>query len=255
MTDSVTRFSKRAENYALYRPSYPAGVITVLESDCGLTKSSTIADIGSGTGILTELLLKNGNKVFAVEPNAAMREFAERALGASENFVSVNASAESTGLDDDSVDFVTAAQAFHWFDLPKAKREFARILKPGGWIVLIWNERRLASTPFLKDYEVLLLRYGTDYQKVRHENVTDEIATFFLPESFQLKTLENAQHFDFESLKGRLLSSSYTPDATHPNFEPMLRELESVFAKNNKEGMVTIEYETRIYYGHPAHSA
>jgi len=253
MTDAVQRFSNRAENYALYRPGYPAGVIAVLEADCGLTKDSLIADIGSGTGILTELFLKNGNRVYAVEPNAAMREFAERAFGSMKNFVSIDASAESSTLAERSVDFVIAAQAFHWFDLPKAKREFARILKPGGWIVLIWNERRLASTPFLEQYEALLLRYGTDYQQVRHENITNEISTFFLPEHFQLKTLENAQHFDLESLKGRLLSSSYTPDATHPNFEAMLRELESVFAKNNKEGIVTIEYETRIYYGHPAH--
>jgi len=255
VTDTVQRFSNRAENYALYRPGYPAGVISVLEADCGLTKDSIIADVGSGTGILTELFLRNGNAVFAVEPNAAMREFAERALGSMKNFVSVDASAESTSLDEGSIDFVIAAQAFHWFDRPKAKREFARILKPGGWIVLIWNERKLASTPFLQQYEALLLRYGTDYQKVRHENITDEIAAFFLPESFQLETLENAQHFDFKALKGRLLSSSYTPDAAHPDFEPMLRELESVFAKNNKEGIVTIEYETRIYYGHSAHSA
>jgi ubiquinone/menaquinone biosynthesis C-methylase UbiE len=183
-----------------------------------------------------------------------MREFAERAFSSMKNFVSVDASAESSTLAERSIDFVIAAQAFHWFDLPKAKREFARILKAGGWIVLIWNERRLASTPFLQQYEALLLRYGTDYQKVRHENITEEIATFFLPETFQLKTLENAQHFDFEALKGRLLSSSYTPDAGHPNFEPMLLELERVFAENNKEGIVTFEYETRIYYGHPVHS-
>jgi ubiquinone/menaquinone biosynthesis C-methylase UbiE len=254
MSDPVNRFSNRAENYALYRPGYPAEVISVLEADCGLTKDSIIADVGSGTGLLTELFLKNGNLVYAVEPNEAMREFAERAFGSMKNFVSVDASAESSTLAERSVNFVIAAQAFHWFNLPKAKREFARILKPGGWIVLIWNERRLDSTPFLQQYEALLLRYGTDYQKVRHENITEEIATFFLPESFQLKTLENAQHFNFEALKGRLLSSSYTPEATHPNFEPMLRELESVFANNNKEGIVTIEYETRIYYGHPTYA-
>ena len=254
MTDSVTRFSNRAENYARYRPGYPNGVIALLESECGLTKTSTIADIGSGTGILTELLLRNGNKVFAVEPNAVMREFAERALADRENFVSVDASAESTTLNDGSIDLVIAAQAFHWFDLPKVKREFARILKATGWIVLIWNERRLDSTPFLQQYEALLLRYGTDYQKVRHENITSEIADFFLPETFHLKTLENAQHFNFQALKGRLLSSSYTPDATHPNFEPMLRDLESVFADNQKDGTVTFEYETRIYYGHPSQS-
>jgi SAM-dependent methyltransferase len=254
MTDPLTRFSNRAENYALYRPGYPAEVVSVLEKDCGLTKSSTIADIGSGTGILTELLIRNGNLVFAVEPNAAMRELAERTLGQMKNFISIEASAESTTLDEGSVDLVIAAQAFHWFDLPKTKREFARILKPGGWIVLIWNERRLDSTPFLREYESLLLRYGTDYQKVRHENITREIATFFSPETFQTKTLENAQYFDFESLKGRLLSSSYTPDASHPNFESMLEELARVFANNNKDGMVTVEYETRMYYGHASHS-
>lgn len=253
MTDSVIRFSKRAENYALYRPSYPAGVVDLLASECGLTKNSRIAEIGSGTGLLTELFLKNGNTVFAVEPNAAMRAYAERSFAGSHDFISVDATAEFTGLEEKSVEFVIAAQAFHWFDRPKTKIEFARILSENGWIVLIWNERRLAATPFLEQYETLLLRYGTDYQKVRHENITDEIGEFFRPGSFQLKTLENAQHFNFESLKGRLLSSSYTPDASHPQFEPMLRELESIFAGNQTDGMVTFEYETRIYYGRVSH--
>ncbi len=254
MSDPVTRFSNRAENYARYRPSYPAEVASVLETDCGLTKDSIIADVGSGTGLLTELFLKNGNLVYAVEPNAAMRQFAERAFAGMENFISVDASAESSTLNEGSLDFVLAAQAFHWFDRQKAKREFARILKKRAWIVLIWNERRLASTRFLQEYEALLLRYGTDYQKVRHENITGEIEEFFAPENFQLKTLENAQHFNFESLKGRLLSSSYTPDATHPDFESMLRELERVFANNNEDGIVTFEYDTNIYYGHPSQS-
>jgi len=250
MSDPLTRFSNRSDNYAKFRPGYPAEVIDILKSDCRLSESSIIADVGSGTGILSELFLQNGNSVVAVEPNAAMRQVAERLLQRYEKFASINASAEATTLSTGSVDFVTAAQAFHWFDRPRAKSEFGRILKPAGWVVLIWNERRLDSTVFLRAYEDLLLRYGTDYEKVRHEKVTGEIAEFFSPASFELRTLENAQHFDFESLKGRLLSSSYAPDENHPKFAPMLKELESIFYANENHGIVSFEYETKVYFGH-----
>ena len=248
--DTVKRFSSRAENYARYRPSYPASVSDVLQSDCGLKETSIVADVGSGTGILSELFLKNGNTVFGVEPNAEMRLSAERLLQGFRNFVSVAATAEATTLESAGIDFITAGQAFHWFDREKARREFARILKPGGWVVLIWNERRLDSTPFLREYENLLLRYGTDYAKVRHENVSGEIAQFFAPETFQLKNFENVQHFDFESLKGRTRSASYTPEPDDPNFEPMFAKLEELFNAHKLDGMVTFEYETRVYYGH-----
>jgi SAM-dependent methyltransferase len=255
MSDSVTRFSNRAENYARYRPDYPAGVIDLLNSNCGLTETSVIADVGSGTGILSRLFLENGNVVFAIEPNAAMRLAAEGLLKQFEKFVSIDATAEATTLESESIDFITAAQAFHWFDRDKAKKEFARILKPGGWVVLIWNERRLDSTVFLREYENLLLSYGTDYEKVRHENITGEIAQFFSPEGCELKILENAQHFNFESLKGRVLSSSYMPDQDHPNFNAMLGKLEELFNANQKDGIVSFEYETRIFYGHLSGSA
>jgi ubiquinone/menaquinone biosynthesis C-methylase UbiE len=250
--DPVKRFSTRADNYAKYRPGYPAGVIDILNESCGLREASIIADVGSGTGIITELFLKNGNRVFAIEPNAAMRAIAERLLIAYPKFVSVDGSAEATILAQQSVDFVVAAQAFHWFDRRQARLEFLRILKPNGWVVLIWNERRLDSTPFLRAYEDLLLRYGTDYQKVRHENIASEIADFFGPSGFQLMNLENYQHFDFDSLKGRVLSSSYTPEPAHPNFEPLLSELQEIFGANQKDGTVSFEYETKVYYGHLA---
>jgi SAM-dependent methyltransferase len=249
MSDPLTRFSNRSDNYAKFRPGYPARVIEILKYDCGLTESSVIADVGSGTGILSEMFLRNGNSVVAIEPNAAMRQVAERLLQRYEGFRSINAAAEATTLESGSVDFVTAAQAFHWFDRARTRSEFARILKPAGWVVLIWNERRLNSTAFLRAYEDLLLRYGTDYEKVRHEKVTGEIADFFAPQSFELQTLENAQLFDFESLKGRLLSSSYAPDQGHPNFGPMLDELERVFQANEQDGIVSFEYETKVYYG------
>ena len=249
MMDPVTRFSNRAENYAKYRPSYPAEVIAVLKSECGLTEASSVADVGSGTGILSELFVRNGNTVFAIEPNAPMRLFAERDL-TFPKFVSVEATAEATTLERASVDFITAGQAFHWFDREKAKREFRRILKPEGWVVLIWNERRIDSSPFLRDYENLLLRYGTDYEKVRHENVVSEIAEFYAPETFKLKSVENVQHFDFESLKGRTCSASYTPEPGDSNFAPMISTLEEIFNARKSNGVVHFEYDTKIYYGH-----
>ncbi len=249
MTDPLARFSSRVDNYIKYRPGYPAELLDFLKSDCGLTENSTIADIGSGTGILSELFLKNGNTVFGVEPNLGMREAAERLLRDFSNFVTRDAAAEETRLEPASVDFITAGQAFHWFDRAKAKLEFARILKPAGWVVLIWNERRLDSTAFLREYESLLLRYGTDYEKVRHERVASEIGEFFAPNAFRLQTFENIQHFDFEALKGRARSASYTPEPGDANFEPMLGGLEKLFNKHQSGGIVSFEYDTRVYYG------
>lgn len=250
MKDSVSRFSNRVEDYARYRPGYPSGVIDILRAECGLTKASLIADVGSGTGILSESFLQNGNALIGIEPNTAMRLAGERFLTRYTKFVSIGAPAESTTLPPQSVDFITAGQAFHWFDRERTRTEFGRILKAGGWVVIIWNERRLESTAFLRDYESLLLRYGTDYQEVRHANVALEIANFFAPEQFKLKSLENLQHFDFESLKGRVRSASYTPEPGHPDFEPMLSGLREIFNANEIDGRVAFEYDTRIYYGH-----
>jgi SAM-dependent methyltransferase len=249
MNSHLNRFSSRVENYIKYRPGYPSETLDILKQECGLAKDSVIADVGSGTGILSELFLRNGNKVFGIEPNAPMRLAGEELLKAFENFVSIDGAAEATTLEPQSIDFVTAAQAFHWFKRSEAKSEFKRILKLGGWVVLIWNERLVDSTAFLRDYESLLLRYGTDYQEIRHENVEPEIADFFAPSTFQLKTLPNSQHFDFEALKGRVYSSSYAPEPGHPNFAPMMTRLEESFNAHNQNGVVTFEYETKIYYG------
>jgi SAM-dependent methyltransferase len=250
MTNHLNRFSTRVENYIKYRPGYPAETLDILQRDCGLTAASLIADVGSGTGILSELFLRNGNKVFGIEPNTPMRTAGEQLLNAFENFVSIDGAAEATTLEPHSVDFITAAQAFHWFKRSEARSEFKRILKPEGSVVLIWNERLIDSTAFLRDYEGLLLRYGTDYQEIRHENVEPEIADFFAPASFQLKSLPNFQHFDFEAFKGRVYSSSYAPEPGHINFEPMVSSLEELFNAHNQDGIVTFEYETKIYYGH-----
>ena len=209
-----------------------------------------VADIGSGTGILSEVLLKIGSHVFGVEPNKEMREAGERLLAGYPDFTSVAASAEDTTLPDNSIDIITASQAFHWFDRAKAKKEFLRILKPGGWVALIWNDRQTTTTPFLIEYEQLLQTYATDYKVVNHKELDPgAIETFYELGGFNLKTFENKQLFDFQSLKGRLLSSSYSPEEGHPNHEIILRKLREIFDRHNADGKVTFEYETMVYYG------
>ena len=250
MTRSIERFSSRVADYVNYRPGYPSEVLQLLQTECGLTPHSVIADIGSGTGKLSELFLANGNAVIGIEPNAGMRAAAEDLLRDYPGFQSVAGTAEETTLADQSVDFVTAGQAFHWFDPEKAKLEASRILKPQGWAVLVWNDRKLVATPFLKDYEALLLQFGTDYKEVRHDKAEGLIAEFFAPESVTLRTFPNNQLFDFAGLRGRVRSSSYTPEPSHPDFETMMIELEKVFLKHQQNSRVSFDYDTKVYYGH-----
>lgn len=249
MPQSVERFTSRVETYAKYRPGYPVEIIDLLKRECGLTPESIVADIGSGTGKLTELFLANGNVVFGVEPNASMREVAESVFKDQPRFRSVAGSAESTKLPDSSVDVITAGQAFHWFDPSKTRTEWIRLLKPDGWAVLVWNDRQLQTTPFLADYERLLVEYGTDYSEVRHDKGMPAIQQFFAGDPFVLKGFPNTQVFDFDGLRGRVRSSSYTPEPDHPKFEPMMRELKIIFDKHQKNGYVNFDYETKVFYG------
>jgi SAM-dependent methyltransferase len=194
--------------------------------------------------------LQNGNLVYGVEPNREMREAGERLLRHYPRFRSVDGTAERTTLVEGSIDFVTAGQAFHWFDPDKAKIEFKRILKPSGWVVLVWNKRRGASTPFGNDYENLLKTYGTDYTQVTHKRIDERALREFFDAGFLYETFENSQSFDFEGLKGRLLSSSYSPEAGHPNYDRMLSELKKIFDKQELNGRVVFQYDTNLYYGH-----
>ena len=247
--NATSRFSDRVENYVRYRPGYPSDVLRVLENACGLAPDHVIADIASGTGIWTQTLLENGNPVFGVEPNAEMRQAGERLLAEFPKFTSVAGTAEATTLPGKSVDFATAAQAAHWFDRERARREFVRILKPGGWLVLLWNERITDSTAFLRDYEQLLLTFGTDYEDVRHERTTDAVNEFFDPAPYQEHVFPMRQEFDYAGLEGRLLSSSYAPGPEHSNHRPMLHELRRIFETHAIAGPVTFDYKTRVYFG------
>ncbi len=245
---STERFSNRVENYVRYRPGYPPEVLSFLTGELHLKPSWMIADIGSGTGILSEIFLRNGNAIFGVEPNNEMRIAAEKLLHHYSNFKSVNGTAEATTLSPHSVDLVTAGQAFHWFDQEKTKKEFRRIGKPGGPAVLIWNTRRTDTSPFLKAYEELLLRYSSDYEQIDHRHVNETVLSKFFT-SYVRKVFPNSQHFDFEGLKGRLLSSSYVPLSGDERFAPMMAELKNIFDGTQQNSTITFEYDTEVYTG------
>ena len=224
-------------------------MIQLLKTECGLSAESVVADVASGTGIFTRMLLENRCRVFGVEPNVEMRHAAEEFMAGHARFKSLNGTAESTTLPDHSVDIITAAQAAHWFDPSKARQEFVRILKPGGWTVLMWNDRRINASRFSREYEDLLLRYGTDYHEVRRLGGDLTVKAFFAPSDFQTRVFDNRQDLDYVGLEGRLLSSSYAPRASDPKHEPMLQELRRIFDSNQVNGRIIFEYDTRVYYG------
>ena len=248
--DSTQRFSNRVEDYVRYRPGYPRGIVDVLRDECRLTPESIVVDIGSGTGLLTQLFLENGNVVYGVEPNAPMREAGEQFLEKYHHFSSVAGTAETTTLPDAIADFVVAGQAFHWFDAKLVRAEFMRVLRPDGWVAIIWNERKKDGTALYRDYETLLQNHNTDYKQVASRYPERSgMEEFFGKERLRHKTFENEQQFDFAGLRGRLLSSSYSPPAGDPRREPMLAELQRLFDMHQENGRVRFEYETHIYYG------
>jgi SAM-dependent methyltransferase len=251
MTDSVSRFTRTVENYVKYRPSYPFAIVEFLQQSCQLTSTAVIADIASGTGFLAEIFLKHGNRVIGVEPNTDMRKAGQHFLRNYPRFTSIAASAEATTLESHSIDMITVGQAFHWFDLEKAKQEFARILQTNGWVVLAWNIAR-NKTPFMVAYEQIWLKYlappsasiETDGQAIEAG-----LQTWYAPGMVKFESFDNLQVVDHEGLRGRILSSSYSPTPGHPNYIPMLAELETIFQTHQAQGKVTIEYECRVCYG------
>jgi SAM-dependent methyltransferase len=249
--DSKERFSNRVDTYVKYRPTYPKEAIDYLYGTVGLTTESLVADIGAGTGIFSELLLERGSRVIGVEPNQAMREKSEARLAAEfEGFRTCPGSAEETGLEESSMDYIVCAQSFHWFDRRLAKVEFARILKPGGKVILIWNSRRTSGTPFLERYEQLLHDFGNNFVSMNHRNVSQEaLRSFFENGGPTLAAFTNGQRFDLDGLRGRLLSSSYTPTIGEPRYEPMMKELQSIFDETQVDGTVSMEYDTEVYWG------
>lgn len=246
---NTERFSDRAENYVRYRPHYPPAIIPFLQKDIGLKKNWVVADIGSGTGISTELFLKNENTVYAVEPNKPMRDRAEEAFKKKTHFNSIDATAENTTLADASINMIVSGQAFHWFDKAAAKAEFLRIAAPGAYLVLMWNDRKMDSD-FLKAYEQMLFDFAPAYEDVCYRNIDKAaIDTFFSPNPYYLKLFSNVQHFDLEGLKGRLLSSSYAPQEHQETYQPIMHRLAQIYEEFKESSGVAFEYDCKIFYG------
>ena len=247
MCSSDLRFSSRADYYAKCRPHYPPAVLDILREECGLTPAYVVADIGSGTGLLSELFLANGNRVFAVEPNRAMRQAAERLLEGTLLFTSVPGQAEATNLPTARVDLIAVGQAFHWFDAERAGVEFRRILQPGGWVAIVWNERPPAVSPFMRDYGGVMERHG--YGRPDQADVPkseEEAVARFLGAGCRRRTCPNSQRLEWKALVGRTLSNSRIPLPGQAGFPAMLADLEVVFARHHRDGAVVIEYETKV---------
>ena len=248
LREPTKRFSIRANDYVKYRPSYPTAVLACLRDEFGLTDTAVIADIGSGTGLLSKLFLDNGNRVVGVEPNPEMRVAGERFLAGYANFTSVNGAAEATTLPDSSVDFVTAGQAAHWFDAKPARREFERILRENGRIIFIWNTRDVDGSPFMQEYEALLDEFSlkdTGYppRKGGHERAPG----YILGDDHTRRTFANRQSLDFAGLLGRSASSSMMPWPDHPQYEPMAAALRALFERYEVDGRVQILYKTNLH--------
>lgn len=249
MSDSTERFSNRVENYVKYRPGYPPEVLQLFRDEMNLQSTSMIADIGSGTGISAKVFLENGCEVFGIEPNEAMREASKVFLQTFPKFYPINGTAENTTLDNEQVDIIIAAQAFHWFDKAKTRNEFRRILRENGFIALIWNERQLDSNEFLRGMERLLIEFGKDYNQIRHDNISEEMIADFFQTTFQKRSFQNVQTLDFDGFRGRILSSSYMPTEEDLRFGEMEKELSRLFTHFQKNDTIDILYDTNIYFG------
>lgn len=252
MQDSqpTTRFSDRVTNFVKYRPGYPSRIYPYLLAEAGLRPGAEIADLGSGTGLLSKLFLSQGHKIYAVEPNAEMRSAGEELLANKENFVSLEGRAEEIPLPDRSVDFVTAGQSFHWFDAQQSKLEVARILRPPGQAALIWNNWDGKLSPFLKGYEELLRKCGTDFKQVSRQSSQAEknLRAFFAPREATVAHFPHQQLFDFEGLRGRLLSSSYAPLKGYPKHAALLKGIKELFKEHACNDKVRFDYQTSIYH-------
>lgn len=248
MSSYTGRFSQKAEDYNRYRPKYPAELLELLVTDLQLSPEKVVADIGSGTGISSEIFIENGNRVFAVEPNASMREMAEQNLGDRECFISIDGSAEDTGLMDSAVDLIFSGTAFHWFDFERTKKEFKRILKPGGYAVISWISRDM-SGPLQQDTEAVFSHYTEDITSVEKQKDADKVEEFFSPNQVSHKDFPHSQTFNWEEFLGRVRSSSYYPSADDEKYNSMTAKMKAVFEKYEQDGTVEFRYKTEVYRG------
>jgi len=250
MTNNAkNRFSDRVTQYVKYRPGYPSDILELLKTRGSLNANTVIADVGSGTGKLSELFVKAGYNLFAVEPNDAMRGAAEQLLGDNANFTSVSGSAETTTLETGSIDLITVGQAFHWFDPESARREFRRIVKPGGAVMLAWNSWDEAGSALEQDYKQLVKTFALDYEQTSRTNVSDDDVQAFFASGSSVTQFDNPQLLDLIGLIGRVTSSSYMPTPAHPGYPQLEKALGAFFDRHAVAGQLAFNYVCKVYTG------
>lgn len=252
--EPTTRFSNRVVDYVRSRPGYPDGVLAMIGRELRVEPGDIVADLGAGTGIFSECLLAAGYRVIAVEPNEEMLQEARARFGNNRNFSSRLAVAEETGLADHSVGLVTAAQAFHWFDPERVRREALRILRPGAPALLVWNERRETGGPAAEAYQQIVDRFNTDLAAVNHRRLSgsaEDLESFFSPKGMRVRSFFNRQRLDLEGLIARIASSSYMPAAGDPRYADMVAEITQMFKQHAASGTLEIVYDTRVFTGVP----
>lgn len=246
---STELFTGRADNYSQYRPTYPKELISSFETKIGTTPMDIIADIGSGTGILSKLFIENGNTVYGVEPNDEMRAVSAELLRAFPNFHAVKGTGEQTNLADGGVDLIVCGQSFHWFDANLAKAEFRRILKNEGYVALIWNNRTSSERGFNADYEEICRKFSQNYHSSGSTVMKKEILDSFFGSSFEIFSIGNHQELTMDGILGRYMSASYSIERKDPNYRNLLEEMETSFNKHQENGKVKLQYETKVYLG------
>lgn len=249
-----TRFSSRADHYARHRPGYPRSLYAYVRTHTGLGAGQPVADIGSGTGLLSRLFLDNGHPVFGIEPNQPMRQAADIDLVDFPNFHNLAGAAEAIPLDDASVNLLVAGQSFHWFNPSAFKAEAQRVLAPMSQVALIWN-RRVDHDPFVAAYEALLDQYAIDYYKAdpKHRMSDEKIAVFFDPAPVHKTSFPNPRPYDWQGIFGLAMSQSYVPPAGHPNHAGFLSGLKNLFEKYQRDNRITLALDTHLYFG-PIHN-
>ena len=242
------RFTGLSDLYAQYRPNYPTDAIDFIIGHCDLQAGSLVVDVGCGTGISSRLFAERAVNVIGIEPNAEMRASGQRETSprGMPQPVYRDGTAEATGLDDGVADAVLAAQAFHWFEVQPALQEFHRILKPEGWVVLMWNERDQRDE-VTAAYGAVIRAFpnaaGIEGSRGQAGSALLESTLF---EKAQRLAFINKQPLDEAGLLGRAFSASYAPKDPS-GVEKATAALREVFRRFQKDGQVTLVYETSVY--------
>ena len=243
-------FNGTADFYFRYRPTYPEELMDTITKETGLNPKWVVADIGSGTGILSTLFIEHGNQVKCVEPNDEMRQKSLEILSTRGKVEFIKGTGENTNLPDSSVDLVACGQSFHWLDRRLAKKEFTRILRGRKWVALVWNDRVNEPGTFTGEYESVVRRYSKAYHSTGSTVLSSKNISSFFNGSYKKFQFQNVQKLTLESVIGRYRSASYAIKENDPKYESMIGEFSDLFKKYERKGSVEMVYITKLYLGH-----